>query len=33
LVSNENLHRKLLRAKSAEALAEILRTADTLLPD
>lgn len=31
LVSNENLRRKLLRAKSAETLLETLRTADTLL--
>ena len=31
LLTNENLRRKLNRAKTAEALLEILRTADTLL--
>lgn len=31
LVTNENLRRRLLRAKTAEALLEILRTADTML--
>lgn len=31
LLSNENLRRKLLRAKTAESLLETLRTADTLL--
>ena len=31
LLTNENLRRKLLRAKSAESLLDILRTADTLL--
>lgn len=31
LATNENLRRKLLRAKTAEAMLEILRTADTLL--
>jgi CBS domain containing-hemolysin-like protein/mannitol/fructose-specific phosphotransferase system IIA component (Ntr-type) len=31
LVTNENLRRKLLRAKTAESMLEILRTADTLL--
>ncbi len=31
LAQNENLRRKLLRAKSSEALLDILRTADTLL--
>ncbi|MCX5797722.1 MAG: CNNM domain-containing protein [Elusimicrobia bacterium] len=31
LLTNENLRRKLLRAKTAEALLETLRTADTLL--
>lgn len=31
LVTNENLRRKLLRAKTAESLLEILRTADTML--
>jgi len=31
LVTNENLRRKLLRAKTSEALYEILKTADTLL--
>lgn len=31
LVTNENLRRKLLRAKTDESLLEILRTADTLL--
>jgi mannitol/fructose-specific phosphotransferase system IIA component (Ntr-type) len=31
LATNENLRRKLLRAKTNEAMLEILRTADTLL--
>jgi mannitol/fructose-specific phosphotransferase system IIA component (Ntr-type) len=31
LLTNENLRRKLLRAKTGEALLETLRTADTLL--
>lgn len=31
LVTNENFHRKLLRAKTAEAMLELLRTADTVL--
>ena len=31
LLTNENLRRKLLRAKSAESLLDTLRTADTLL--
>lgn len=31
LATNENLRRKLLRAKTAESMLEILRTADTLL--
>ena len=31
LVGNENLRRKLWRAKTDEALLDILRTADTLL--
>lgn len=31
LVTNENLRRRLLRAKTAESMLEILRTADTLL--
>lgn len=31
LLTNENLRRKLLRAKTADALLETLRTADTLL--
>lgn len=31
LLTNENLRRRLLRAKSAEALLETLRTADTML--
>ena len=31
LVTNENLRRRLLRAKTAESLLEILRTADTML--
>lgn len=31
IVTNENLRRRLLRAKTAEAMLEILRTADTLL--
>lgn len=31
LVTNENLRRKVLRAKNPEALLEILRTADTML--
>lgn len=31
LVTNENLRRKILRAKTSEALVELLRTGDTLL--
>lgn len=31
LITNENLRRRLLRAKTAESLLEILKTADTLL--
>src|SRR3989338_56631 len=31
LISNENLRRRLLRAKTADSMYEILRTADTLL--
>ena len=31
VVTHENLRRKLLRAKTAEALLDILRTADTML--
>jgi CBS domain containing-hemolysin-like protein/mannitol/fructose-specific phosphotransferase system IIA component (Ntr-type) len=31
LITNENLRRKILRAKTSESLLEILRTADTLL--
>jgi mannitol/fructose-specific phosphotransferase system IIA component (Ntr-type) len=33
LVSNENLRRRLLRAKSAEHLAAVLKTADALVAD
>jgi mannitol/fructose-specific phosphotransferase system IIA component (Ntr-type) len=31
LLANENLRRRLLRAKSGENLTEIIRTADTVL--
>jgi len=31
LVTNENLRRRLLRAKTSESMLEILRTADTML--